>query len=218
MILFLISLITTLVCALGYVTRRSWKTADLLVNLKNSLTYEAIALYNLSPELEFEFVPDKFAVIMMRERQPFIGEPHWNYWSHFKDTRKDWHEILKRVRDTGIVESRIGEVIIYPDGSEVLLDWECGPRYDSGRPWRRRKLIGVYITHRRSLGPRSKDIEFQLEAMRAQNEYLQKQIEQEKDKNEEQVAKEVVKRFFSRYQHYADDKELKNKLRDEPVV
>lgn len=140
--------------------RAAHTDADALARLHGSLTYEAIALYDEdAAEPSFVWTPAAFGPVLGREDTPLTGSRHWDYWAFARPSRPDWERIIRRVCRTGIAETRQGEVIVYPDGTRVVIDWTCGPSHDAGRrgflgvPFlggRPPKRCGFYITHRRS--------------------------------------------------------------------
>lgn len=156
-----------------------YRVDDLVAGLRSSLKYEAIALYDEEAENPiFQFVPDRFGAILGRDDNAQVGQPHWGYWSHFKESRQDWAMVIQDVVSTGVVRSKDREQLLYPGATEPLLvDWECGPRYDAGRLWRAPKICGFYVTHRASseqLEPTQPDEDdaVALERMRAENKRL----------------------------------------------
>jgi hypothetical protein len=168
--------------ALLALVRLTYEQADFLIGLRSSMAYEAIALYDRNSDNPvFKWIPDSFARILKRERSPFLKEAHWDYWEWFRESRPDWDETIHRVLATGIAERRDGEVIIYPSGKEIVINWVCGPRYDAGRPWRSPRLCGFYITHVRS-HPDEADREGlygQIKAMEAERAKLTRLLQQQ---------------------------------------
>ena len=178
---FAVCFLFALVCFVVAV-HKGYEQADFLTGLKTSMAYEAIALYNRDGNNPvFKWVPDAFGRILKRDRPPFLKEPHWDYWEWFRRTRTDWDQVIRRVVDTGTPERRDGEVVLYPTGVEVVINWVCGPRYDAGRPWRAPKVCGFYITHVRS-HPDEADregLQKQIKAMEAEQEKLRKLLQQQ---------------------------------------
>jgi len=189
-ILVIISLTLFITAFHLYQTRVAY--ANLLNSLKQSLQFEAIVLYNKdSEDPVFEFVPDVYKDIVGQVRNPHDKERHWDYWHFFKDSRKDWSEIIQRIVKNEETIVRNGEVIYYPNNTKVTLDWVCGPRY--GRSFLgKKKVIGFYITHRVSTAEPSPEITQQMKDM-------QKTIEAMRTKQNQEVAREAAKRLFDRY-------------------
>jgi len=155
------------------------KRSDLLAGLRHSMTYEAIALYDIDgTDPIFQWVPNVFSSIVGQSRQPEQHERHWNYWEWFKETREDWDIMIRRAIVTGRPEIRENDVLIYPNGERVALSWACGPRYDAGRPWRRPRICGFYITHVRLIDVSTPlaEISKEVDAMKKKNRELEEMV------------------------------------------
>lgn len=194
-LLFLALLCLALGREAALLRRAAHTDADALARLHGSLTYEAIALYDEDADApSFVWTPAAFGPVLGREDTPLTGSRHWDYWAFARPSRPDWERIIRRVCRTGIAETREGEVIVYPDGTRVVIDWTCGPSHDAGRrgllgiPFlggRPPRRCGFYITHRRSEATPDPAISEHVTAMERRAARLEERLEIERQRAEQ---------------------------------